>query len=121
MDLDRDAFVTRSQALSWISVPLTRREREVAMLAAAGLSTRRWAAGRSALIGTGNSWCPQMLQRSHPFRASPARSCEGTNPEHAGRRVLVLAADRHVRVITDDGELLTEFTLDPTKQYQIQK
>ena len=33
----------------------------------------------------------------------------------------VLSADRDVRVITDNGELLAEFTIDPTKDYQPEK
>jgi transposase InsO family protein len=45
----------------------------------------------------------------------------GIGRRYTGTRVLILAADRDVRVITDDGELLAEFTIDPTKQYQTQK
>ena len=45
----------------------------------------------------------------------------GIGRRYAGTPVMVLAADQHVRVITDNGELLAEFTLDPTKQYQTQK
>jgi transposase InsO family protein len=45
----------------------------------------------------------------------------GVGRRYAGTRVLVLAADRDVRVITQDGELLAEFRIDPTKQYQTQK
>ena len=37
----------------------------------------------------------------------------GVGRRHAGVRVLVLVADLDVRVITDDGELLRELTLDP--------
>jgi hypothetical protein len=32
--------------------------------------------------------------------------------------VLVLVADLHVRVLTEDGELLRELTLDPSRDYQ---
>jgi transposase InsO family protein len=39
----------------------------------------------------------------------------------AGTRVMLLVADRDVRVINHDGELLAHFTIDPTKQYQTQK
>ncbi len=39
----------------------------------------------------------------------------------AGTRVMLLIADRDVRVINDDGELLAHFSIDPTKQYQTQK
>jgi transposase InsO family protein len=42
----------------------------------------------------------------------------GLGRRHAGVRVLVLVADRNVRVLTEDGELLRELTLDPTKDYQ---
>jgi hypothetical protein len=38
----------------------------------------------------------------------------------AGARVRLLVADRDVRVINDNGELLAHFTIDPTKQYQTQ-
>jgi hypothetical protein len=36
----------------------------------------------------------------------------------AGIRVYVLTDDLHVRVISRDGELLRDLTLDPTKDYQ---
>jgi len=36
----------------------------------------------------------------------------------AGTRVYVLTDDLHVRVITRDGELLRDLTLDPTRDYQ---
>ncbi len=42
----------------------------------------------------------------------------GIGKAHTGRRVLMLVADLHVRVITDDGELLRDLTLDPTRDYQ---
>jgi transposase InsO family protein len=42
----------------------------------------------------------------------------GLGRRHARTRVLVLVADRHVRVLTEDGELLRELTLDPTRNYQ---
>jgi hypothetical protein len=35
-----------------------------------------------------------------------------------GTRVLVLVADLDVRVLTEDGELLRTFTLDPNRDYQ---
>ncbi len=37
---------------------------------------------------------------------------------YKGQRILILMADLDVRVITDDGELLRHFTLDPTRDYQ---
>jgi len=45
----------------------------------------------------------------------------GVGRRDAGTRVLLLVADRDVRVITEDGELLAEFTINPTKDYQPQK
>jgi len=41
----------------------------------------------------------------------------GVGRRHTGARVLLLVADRDVRVITDDGEL----SLDPNKAYQAQE
>ncbi len=37
---------------------------------------------------------------------------------HAGTRVYVLTHNRHIRVITRDGELIRDLTLDPTRDYQ---
>ncbi len=45
----------------------------------------------------------------------------GVGRRYAGTRVMLLVADRDVRVINDDGELLAQFTIDPTKTYQTQK
>jgi transposase InsO family protein len=42
----------------------------------------------------------------------------GLGRRHAGARVLLLVADLEVRVITEDGELLRELTLDPSRDYQ---
>jgi hypothetical protein len=42
----------------------------------------------------------------------------GIGRRYVGTRVLLLVADRDVRVINDDGELLVQFTIDPIKQYQ---
>jgi transposase InsO family protein len=43
----------------------------------------------------------------------------GLGREHARTRVLVLVANRHVRVVNaTTGELLRELTLDPTRDYQ---
>ncbi|MGH2658681.1 MAG: IS481 family transposase [Actinomycetota bacterium] len=44
----------------------------------------------------------------------------GLGRRHAGLRVLVLVADLDVRVLTQDGELLRELTLDPSRDYQRQ-
>ncbi len=45
----------------------------------------------------------------------------GIGRRYAGTRVMLLVADRDVRVLNDDGELLAEFRIDPAKQYQTQK
>lgn len=45
----------------------------------------------------------------------------GVGRRYAGTRVLLLVKDRNVRVVTDDGELLATFTIDPKKQYQPQQ
>src|SRR6266542_3157059 len=42
----------------------------------------------------------------------------GLGRRHAGVRVLILVADLDVRVLTQEGELLRELTLDPTRDYQ---
>ena len=44
----------------------------------------------------------------------------GLGRRHAGTRVLVLAHDLRVRVLTEHGELLRELLLDPTRDYQPQ-
>jgi transposase InsO family protein len=45
----------------------------------------------------------------------------GIGRRHRGTHVLLLVADRDVRVINHDGDLLAEFTIEPTKTYQTQK
>lgn len=45
----------------------------------------------------------------------------GIGRRYAGTRVMLLVADRDIRVIADNGELLAEFTIDPTKDYQPEK
>ena len=42
----------------------------------------------------------------------------GLGRRYAGTRVMVLVADLDVRVLTEDGELLRELTLDPSRDYQ---
>lgn len=44
----------------------------------------------------------------------------GIGRRYIGTRVMLLVADRDVRVINDDGELLATFTINPTRQYQTQ-
>jgi transposase InsO family protein len=45
----------------------------------------------------------------------------GIGRAHKHRRVLLLIADRDVRIITEDGELLRQLTIDPTRDYQSRK
>jgi transposase InsO family protein len=45
----------------------------------------------------------------------------GVGRRYAGTRILLLAADRDVRVLTEDGELLAEFTINPNSDYQPKK
>ena len=42
----------------------------------------------------------------------------GVGRRYRHTRVLLLVADRDVRVLNRDGEILAEFTIDPTKTYQ---
>jgi transposase InsO family protein len=42
----------------------------------------------------------------------------GVGRAHAGTRVLLLVADRHVRIITDNGEPLHDLTINPNRRYQ---
>jgi hypothetical protein len=42
----------------------------------------------------------------------------GIGRRFAGTRVLILVADLQVRVVSEDGELLRELTLDLSKDYQ---
>ncbi len=42
----------------------------------------------------------------------------GIGRRHASRPVLILVKDLHVRITTGDGELLRDFELDPTRDYQ---
>ena len=44
----------------------------------------------------------------------------GTGARHKGQPVILLIADRDVRVITPNGELLRHLTLDPARDYQPQ-
>ena len=37
---------------------------------------------------------------------------------HRHQRVIILQADLDIRVVSDAGELLRHFTLDPTRDYQ---
>jgi transposase InsO family protein len=44
----------------------------------------------------------------------------GLGRRHAGVRVLLLVADLDVRILTEDGEVLRAFQLDPSRDYQPQ-
>jgi transposase InsO family protein len=44
----------------------------------------------------------------------------GIGRAHTGTRVTLLIADLNIRIITDDGTLLRELTLDPSRDYQPQ-
>jgi len=44
----------------------------------------------------------------------------GIGRKHAGTRVLILAHERNIRVLTQTGELLRQLELDPTRDYQPQ-
>ena len=45
----------------------------------------------------------------------------GIGRRHAGTHIRMLIQELHIRVITEDGELLRELTLDPTRDYQPQR
>ena len=44
----------------------------------------------------------------------------GLGRRHRGTPIVLLVADRDVRIVTADGELLRQLTLDPTRDYQRQ-
>ncbi len=44
----------------------------------------------------------------------------GIGARHRGRRVVMLIADRDIRVLSPEGELLRHLTLDPSRDYQAQ-
>jgi transposase InsO family protein len=44
----------------------------------------------------------------------------GMGARHRGQQVVMLIADRDIRIVTPDGELLRHLTLDPTHDYQPQ-
>ena len=44
----------------------------------------------------------------------------GMGARHRGQPVVMLIADRDIRIINPDGELLRHLTLDPTRDYQPQ-
>ena len=42
----------------------------------------------------------------------------GIGRAHKGKRVLLLVADRDVRVLNEDGQLIRHLTIDPSRDYQ---
>lgn len=44
----------------------------------------------------------------------------GMGARHRGQQVILLVADRDIRIVTPEGELLRRLTLDPTRDYQRQ-
>jgi hypothetical protein len=42
----------------------------------------------------------------------------GLGRAHAGQPVCLLVANKHIRVIREDGSLIRELTLDPSRDYQ---
>jgi len=44
----------------------------------------------------------------------------GLGRRHRGTPIVLLVADREVRIVTEDGELLRQLVLDPTRDYQRQ-
>ncbi|MGA9161024.1 MAG: hypothetical protein WB297_09210 [Actinomycetota bacterium] len=44
----------------------------------------------------------------------------GVRHAHKGKRVILLVDGLNVRVVSQDGELLRQLTLDPTRDYQPQ-
>ena len=44
----------------------------------------------------------------------------GVGRRHSGKQVLILVADRDIRILTLEGELIRHLTLDPKRIYQPQ-
>lgn len=44
----------------------------------------------------------------------------GLGRRHRGKPIVLFVADRAIRIVDADGELLREFVLDPTRNYQRQ-
>ena len=40
--------------------------------------------------------------------------------ERGGKTIVLFVADRDIRIVTEDGELLRQLVLDPTRDYQRQ-
>ena len=62
-----------------------------------------------------------LVERPTSRRSSPPRSSVTARLRRCSpREVVMLIADRDIRVITPDGELLRQLTLEPTRDYQPQ-
>jgi transposase-like protein len=106
-----------------------REGRSVAELAASHGVHRSWIYKLLARYRAGGD--AGLEPRSRRPRRSPTKAAEGTvtlryrshlhhiglGRVHKGRRVLVLVADRDVRVLTVEGEILRQLTLDPSRDY----
>ena len=44
----------------------------------------------------------------------------GLGARHRGKPIVLFVADRDVRIVTENGELLRQLVLDPTRDYQRQ-
>ncbi len=44
----------------------------------------------------------------------------GLGARHRGKSIVLFVADRDVRIVTEDGELIRQLVLDPTRDYQRQ-
>jgi len=44
----------------------------------------------------------------------------GLGARHRGKTIVLFVADRDIRIVTEDGELLRQLVLDPTRDYQRQ-
>ena len=66
---------------------------------------------------------PSRWSRPQPSRKPLWRRSitVGRGRAHAGVLVRLLVANKHVRVIREDGSLLRELDLDPGRDYQPQK
>ena len=60
-------------------------------------------------VDTGGTVTIRYLSRLHHI---------GVGRAHAGEQVRLLVANKDIRVVTEDGRLLRELTLDPTRDYQ---
>jgi AAA ATPase domain len=111
--LAREALASAERAgavVHWASATASARRLPLGAFAAA-LGVMGWPGGSG-----------EPAQPTARCRQPPARVGQhiGLGRRHAHTRVLVLVRDRHVRVLTTDGQLLRELHLDPTRDYQPQ-